>query len=73
MIGPERFKIPVGIFIILRQDDKILLQLRQNYSFSGNWGFVGRHLDRQNAHSIFSTYSSSHNSADYHNSNFVST
>lgn len=41
----ERFKIPVGIFIMLRQDDKVLLQLRQNCSFAGNWGFVGGHLD----------------------------
>ena len=26
---PKRFKLPVGIFIILRQNDKVLLQLRQ--------------------------------------------
>jgi ADP-ribose pyrophosphatase YjhB (NUDIX family) len=45
MSGPERFKIPVGIFIMLRQDDKVLLQLRQNCSFSGFWGVVGGHLD----------------------------
>lgn len=41
----ERFKIPVGIFIMLCKDDKVLLQLRQNCSFSGYWGFVGGHLD----------------------------
>ena len=45
MSGPERFKVPIGIFIMLRQDDKVLLQLRQNCSFSGYWGFVGGHLD----------------------------
>ena len=44
MSGPERFKIPVGIFIMLRQDDKVLLQLRQNCSFSGFWGVVGGQL-----------------------------
>ena len=26
----ERFKLPVGIFIMLRQDNKVLLQLPQN-------------------------------------------
>ena len=41
----ERFKIPVGIFIMLRQGNTVLLQLRQNCSFSGHWGFVGGHLD----------------------------
>ena len=45
MSGPERFKVPVGIFIMLRQGDKVLLQLRQNCSFAGYWGFVGGHLD----------------------------
>ena len=45
MSSPERFKVPVGIFIMLRKDDKVLLQLRQNCSFSGYWGFVGGHLD----------------------------
>ena len=41
----ERFKIPVGIFIMIRQDNQVLLQLRQNCSFAGHWGFVGGHLD----------------------------
>ena len=41
----ERFKIPVGIFIMLRRDNQVLLQLRQNCSFAGFWGFVGGHLD----------------------------
>ena len=41
----ERFKVPVGIFVIFRNEDKVLLQLRQNCSFSGYWGFVGGHLD----------------------------
>lgn len=49
MSGPERFKVPVGIFIMLRQDDKVLLQLRQNCSFSGHWGFVGGHLHGKKA------------------------
>ena len=49
MSRPERFKVPVGIFIMLRQDDKVLLQLRQNCSFSGHWGFVGGHLDGKKA------------------------
>ena len=47
MTNTERFTIPVGIFIIIRQEDKILLQLRQNCSFSGHYGFVGGHLDGQ--------------------------
>lgn len=41
----ERFKIPVGVFIMLRQNNQVLLQLRQNCSFAGHWGFVGGHLD----------------------------
>lgn len=41
----ERFKLPIGIFVILRKGDKVLLQLRQNCSFAGNYGFVGGHLD----------------------------
>lgn len=41
----ERFKLPVGIFVIFRQDNKVLLQLRHNCSFDGHWGFVGGHLD----------------------------
>ena len=41
----ERFKIPVGIFVIFRKEDQVLLQLRQNCSFSGYFGFVGGHLD----------------------------
>ncbi len=32
----ERFKLPIGIFIMLRQDDCVLLQLRQNCSFDGH-------------------------------------
>ncbi len=47
MTKTDRFTIPVGIFIIIRQEDKILLQLRQNCSFSGHYGFVGGHLDGQ--------------------------
>lgn len=45
MREPERFKVPVGIFIMLRQNNKVLLQRRKNSSFSGYWGFVGGHLD----------------------------
>lgn len=47
MTKTDRFTIPVGIFIMIRQEDKILLQLRQNCSFSGYYGFVGGHLDGQ--------------------------
>ena len=45
MLAPIRFKVPVGIFVLLRQGTQVLLQLRQNCSFSGCWGFVGGHLD----------------------------
>jgi len=45
MSAPIRFKVPVGIFILLRQGTQVLLQLRQNCSFSNHWGFVGGHLD----------------------------
>ena len=45
MSETERFKLPVGVFVMLRQENKVLLQLRQNCSFSGSWGFVGGHLD----------------------------
>ena len=45
MMPPKRFKIPVGVFIVLRQKTQVLLQLRQNCSFSNHWGFVGGHLD----------------------------
>lgn len=41
----ERFKIPVGIFIMLRRNNDVLLQLRKNCSFAGHYGFVGGHLD----------------------------
>ena len=44
-MSEQRFKLPVGIFIILYQNSKVLLQLRQNCSFGGTWGFVGGHLD----------------------------
>lgn len=45
MSNTERFKIPVGIFVMLRKGDTVLLQLRKNCSFNGYWGFVGGHLD----------------------------
>ena len=45
MFKTERFKLPVGIFIMLRKNNQVLLQLRQNCSFSGYWGLVGGHLD----------------------------
>lgn len=41
----ERFKLPVGVFIMLRQGNDVLLQLRKGGSLSGYWGFVGGHLD----------------------------
>ena len=49
MANTERFRVPVGIFIMLRREDKVLLQLRQNCSFDGYWGFVGGHLDGNEA------------------------
>jgi len=45
MSVPQRFKVPVGVFIVLRRGSQVLLQQRQNCSFSGHWGFVGGHLD----------------------------
>ena len=45
MSNQERFKLPVGVFVMFRQGKKVLLQLRQNGLFSGMWGFVGGHLD----------------------------
>lgn len=41
----ERFKLPIGIFIMLKKNNSVLLQLRKNCSFAGNFGFVGGHLD----------------------------
>ena len=43
----ERFKCPVGVFLILRKHNKIYLQLRKNCSFSGMFGAIGGHLDGQ--------------------------
>lgn len=45
MTNSERFKLPVGVFIMLRQENKVLFQLRKNCAYSGFWGFVGGHLD----------------------------
>ncbi len=41
----DRFKLPVGVFIMLRKDNQVALQLRQNCSFAGSYGFIGGHLD----------------------------
>ena len=41
----ERFKCPVGVFLLLQREDKIYLQLRKNCSFEGMYGAIGGHLD----------------------------
>lgn len=41
----ERFKIPVGVCIILRKGNKIALQLRKNTWMAGHYGLIGGHLD----------------------------
>ena len=43
----ERFKCPVGVFLVLRKNNKVYLQLRKNCSFSGMFGAIGGHLDGQ--------------------------
>lgn len=41
----ERFKVPVGLFLILRQGKQVYLQLRKNASFAGQYCFIAGHLD----------------------------
>lgn len=41
----ERFKCPLGVFVLLEQEDKIYLQLRKNCSFAGMYGAIGGHAD----------------------------
>ena len=41
----ERFKCPVGVFLLLQKEGKIYLQLRKNCSFEGMYGAIGGHLD----------------------------
>ncbi len=41
----ERFKCPIGVFLLLTQGEKIFLQLRQNCSFADQWGAIGGHVD----------------------------
>ncbi len=41
----ERFKCPIGVFLLLKKEGNIYLQLRQNCSFAGMWGAIGGHVD----------------------------
>lgn len=41
----ERFKCPIGVFLLLKKDDKLYLQLRKNCSFEGMYGAIGGHVD----------------------------
>ena len=41
----ERFKCPVGVFLLLKQGEKIYLQLRKNCSFEGMYGAIGGHMN----------------------------
>lgn len=41
----ERFKCPIGVFLLLMKNNKIYLQLRKNCSFSGMYGAIGGHVD----------------------------
>ena len=41
----ERFKCPMGVFLLLQKDGKMYLQLRKNCSFSGMYGAIGGHVD----------------------------
>ena len=41
----DRFKCPIAVFLILKKENKIYLQLRKNCSFEGMYGAVGGHVD----------------------------
>ncbi len=41
----ERFKCPIGVFLLLMKDHKLYLQLRKNCSFAGMYGAIGGHAD----------------------------
>ena len=43
----ERFKCPISVFLILKKNNKLYLQLRKNCSFSGMYGLIGGHVDGQ--------------------------
>jgi 8-oxo-dGTP pyrophosphatase MutT (NUDIX family) len=42
----ERFKQPIALLLILRQENKIYLQLRKNSSFSNQYCFIAGHLEK---------------------------
>ena len=41
----ERFKCPIGVFLLLKQNERLYLQLRKNCSFEGMYGAIGGHVD----------------------------
>ena len=41
----ERFKCPIGVFLLLMENNNIYLQLRKNCSFAGMYGAIGGHVD----------------------------
>lgn len=41
----ERFKCPVGVFLLLFENNKLVLQYRKNCSFSDMYGTIGGHID----------------------------
>ena len=41
----ERFKCPIAVFLLLKKENKIYLQLRKNCSFAGMYGSIGGHVD----------------------------
>lgn len=41
----ERFKCPIGVFLLLKKENKLYLQLRKNCSFEGMYGTIGGHVD----------------------------
>ncbi len=41
----ERFLCPVGVFLLIFDDGKLVMQYRKNCSFDGMYGLVGGHID----------------------------
>lgn len=41
----DRFKCPIAVFLLLKEENKIYLQLRKNCSFAGMYGAIGGHVD----------------------------
>lgn len=41
----ERFKLSVALLLILKQDEKVYLQLRKNTSFNNQYCFIAGHLE----------------------------